>query len=63
MKIIAKSVKPVKWQRRARIRNNLCVETLYDEPKSVMIRLRQSPDYKRVSNLRGGGLNTHEDAW
>lgn len=55
MKIIAKSVKPVKWQCRARIRNNLCVETLYDEPKSVMIWLRQSPDYKRVSNLRGGG--------
>ena len=29
----AKSVKPVKWQYRARIRNNPCVETLHEVPK------------------------------
>lgn len=34
MTIIAKSAKPLTWQRRARISNNPCVETLYDEPKS-----------------------------
>lgn len=34
MKHLAKSMKPVKWQRRARIGNNLCVETIHEKSKS-----------------------------
>lgn len=34
MKHLANSMKPVKWQRRARIGNNLCVETIYEKSKS-----------------------------
>lgn len=55
---LAKSVKPLTWQRRARIGNNLCVETLHEVPKQLCkVKTKPRPQTMYVGSESYSGTN------